>query len=107
VSVPDVGAVRRFYEALGFAPTYAVGDDDDPDFVTVERDGDVIGISRRTGDERFATWVYVDDVDAAFASLTAAGAAVVADPSDRPWGERVASVRDPDGNVVHLGSPLT
>jgi uncharacterized glyoxalase superfamily protein PhnB len=107
LSVDDLDAVRRFYEALGFVQTYAFGEGADAQFVTVERDGDTIGISRRAdgADDRFATWVYVDDVDATFAALTAAGASEVAAPSDRPWGERVATVRDPDGNLVHLGSP--
>jgi uncharacterized glyoxalase superfamily protein PhnB len=27
----------------------------------------------------------------------------VAEPADMPWGERVAQVRDPDGNLVNLG----
>ena len=30
----------------------------------------------------------------------------MAAPADQPWGERVASVADPDGYVVHLGAPL-
>jgi uncharacterized glyoxalase superfamily protein PhnB len=29
---------------------------------------------------------------------------VIAEPADQPWGERLASVADPDGYVVHLGA---
>jgi uncharacterized glyoxalase superfamily protein PhnB len=49
--------------------------------------------------------MYVDDIDGTFADLTAAGAPTEAAPRTESWGERVASVRDPDGNVVHIGAP--
>ncbi|MGH9117094.1 MAG: VOC family protein [Acidimicrobiales bacterium] len=44
----------------------------------------------------------VDDVDDAFAALVAEGAAPVTPPTDRPWGQRTAYVRDPDGHLVEL-----
>ena len=56
-----------------------------------------------TSDHHFSYWIYVDDVDGTFADLTTAGAPTEAEPKTEPWGERVASVRDPDGNVVHFG----
>ncbi len=48
----------------------------------------------------------VDDVDVAYAQLTAAGAAAVTAPADRPWGQRTAYVRDPDGHLVELVASL-
>jgi len=42
------------------------------------------------------------DVDIAVTELRDAGVRVVAEPTDQPWGERVASVADPDGYTVHL-----
>ena len=48
----------------------------------------------------------VDDVDAAFAKATDAGAEVLADPVNHPWGQRVAYVRDGDGLIVALGSRM-
>jgi catechol 2,3-dioxygenase-like lactoylglutathione lyase family enzyme len=27
-------------------------------------------------------------------------------PTDMPWGERVADLHDPDGNLVHVAHPL-
>src|SRR5919197_3781004 len=36
------------------------------------------------------------DVDAAFAELVARGASPVTPPTDRPWGQRTAYIRDPD-----------
>jgi lactoylglutathione lyase len=44
----------------------------------------------------------VADVDAAFSDLVARGALPAVAPSDRPWGQRTAYVRDPDGYLVEL-----
>jgi lactoylglutathione lyase len=46
--------------------------------------------------------LFVEDVDAEHARLQAAGIAVLARPTDRPWGERTLHVADADGNVVEL-----
>lgn len=44
----------------------------------------------------------VDDVDEAFRELQASGAPEVIAPTDRPWGQRTAYVRDPDGHLIEL-----
>ena len=77
----------------------------EPGFVTMARGDSTIGIGAGGGEERFGYWVYVDNVDAALAVLRDAGAPVVAEPADQPWGERVAQTRDPAGNLVYLGAP--
>lgn len=46
------------------------------------------------------------DVDAMFEQLTAAGHPGSLAPYDAPWGQRYASVLDPDGNLVDLFAPL-
>ena len=43
-----------------------------------------------------------DGVDEAFAAITAAGFAAVREPFDAFWGQRYATVADPDGNSVDL-----
>lgn len=48
----------------------------------------------------------VADCDAAFAELVDAGAPSVTRPTDRPWGQRTAYVRDPDGNLIELAQDL-
>jgi catechol 2,3-dioxygenase-like lactoylglutathione lyase family enzyme len=48
----------------------------------------------------------VPDCDAAFAELRAAGVPEAAPPTDRPWGQRTAYVRDPDGNLIELAQDL-
>jgi lactoylglutathione lyase len=44
----------------------------------------------------------VEDVPAAYARATAAGAAAVLEPVVKPWGQTVAYVRDGDGALVEL-----
>ena len=46
------------------------------------------------------------DVDRVFAELTAAGHEGHNPPWDAPWGQRYATLRDPDGNGVDLFAPL-
>ena len=107
LSVEDLPATVGFYERLGFSQAYAFPGEGPAAFVTLVRNGCTIGIATRGSgnDDRFGYWVYVDDVDATFVDLTGAGAPAEVEPRTEPWGERVASVRDPDGNVVHVGSP--
>jgi catechol 2,3-dioxygenase-like lactoylglutathione lyase family enzyme len=45
------------------------------------------------------------EVDALYAELVAAGAAGHLEPFDAPWGQRYATVHDPDGNGVDLFAP--
>mgnify|MGYP004507131947 CR=1 FL=1 len=43
-----------------------------------------------------------DDVDAAFERARAAGAEVLQEPIDQPWGPRDCAFRDPSGNVIRI-----
>jgi lactoylglutathione lyase len=36
--------------------------------------------------------------------LRDAGVVILEEPTDQPWGERVARVQDPDGNEVIIGA---
>jgi catechol 2,3-dioxygenase-like lactoylglutathione lyase family enzyme len=46
--------------------------------------------------------IEVSDVDAAYAAMTEAGAPIVHEIRDEPWGVRRFFVRDPDGHVVNV-----
>ncbi|WP_137146674.1 VOC family protein [Mycolicibacterium sp. CR10] len=46
------------------------------------------------------------DVDALFARVTAAGHEGTLEPFDAPWGQRYATVLDPDGTSIDLFAPL-
>ena len=43
-----------------------------------------------------------DDLDLAFERLRAAGAEVLEEPTDQPWGVRDCAFRDPSGNMVRI-----
>jgi lactoylglutathione lyase len=46
------------------------------------------------------------DVPAAFAHALKVGAVEAARPECKPWGQEVAFVRDPDGILVEIATPL-
>jgi len=48
----------------------------------------------------------VPDVGEAFAELVGRGASAVMPPTDRPWGQRTAYVRDPDGHLIELAQDI-
>jgi len=48
---------------------------------------------------------HTDDLDATFERLRAAGADIVQEPTDQPWGTRDCAVRDPSGNMVRIDQP--
>ena len=45
-----------------------------------------------------------DDVDAEFARISAAGAEVLQEPIDQPYGVRDCAFRDPAGNMIRFSS---
>jgi catechol 2,3-dioxygenase-like lactoylglutathione lyase family enzyme len=54
----------------------------------------------------FEVALVADDVQAAFARATAAGAKPISEPEQKPWGQTVAYVRDLNGILVELCSPM-
>jgi predicted enzyme related to lactoylglutathione lyase len=105
----DLPRLVRFYEdALGATVEYRFASGDEDDYVSLRLGSEALGIGRvpdaPTSGDRIALWFYVDDVDAAFGAWIRLGGEAVQPPADMPWGERVAQVRDPDGNLVNLGA---
>jgi predicted enzyme related to lactoylglutathione lyase len=49
----------------------------------------------------------VADVDALSAALAGGGIELLGEPRDLPWGNRSQLVRDPDGTLVNLFTPVT
>ncbi|MGP4019500.1 VOC family protein [Saccharopolyspora sp. 5N708] len=108
LSTPDLGRAVRFYrDALGFQPEYQFPAEGEPEFVTLRLEALTLGLGKDTAARpggHFALWLYTDDVDEAVADLRAAGVPVLQEPRDMPWGERVATVADPDDNPIHIGA---
>jgi predicted enzyme related to lactoylglutathione lyase len=51
-------------------------------------------------------YLFVADVDRAYRDLVAKGATFESEPTDMPWGHRVAHLRDPEGRMVCLAQDL-
>jgi catechol 2,3-dioxygenase-like lactoylglutathione lyase family enzyme len=49
----------------------------------------------------------VDDVDAVRERIATLGVEIVLGPTDMPWGNRSMILRDPDGGLVNLFTPVT
>jgi lactoylglutathione lyase len=117
VYVPDpAAAVRFFTEAFGLERGFAAPDDS---YVVLGGEGGQLAfashemVATSIGDEArrppagFEVWIEADDVPAAVDAARAAGAELVAEPVEKPWGQTVAYVRSPDGVLVELGTPVS
>jgi uncharacterized glyoxalase superfamily protein PhnB len=103
LAVANVGASMAFLEkAFGFTRGVVLPGPDGEIRYAEMRHGDAVLMLVPKGDRTSATdgaaalYTYVDDVDRALAQARDAGAGV-GDAEDKPWGDRVANVTDPDG----------
>jgi catechol 2,3-dioxygenase-like lactoylglutathione lyase family enzyme len=48
---------------------------------------------------------HTDDLDETFEKVRDAGAEIVSEPTEQPWGTRDFAVRDPSGNLVRIDQP--
>ena len=109
LSTPDLPRLVAFYTAaLDAEVTYQFPPEGDPGYVALTLAGASLGIAAdptsaaADGPQRHALWLYCIDADAAAARLVATGGTLVSPPTDMPWGERVADLHDPDGNLLHV-----
>jgi uncharacterized glyoxalase superfamily protein PhnB len=58
------------------------------------------------GDAGVAISFGVDDVDAVTIAAVEAGASIIKEPADQPWGERQSVLHDVDGHVFCLVAPI-
>jgi predicted enzyme related to lactoylglutathione lyase len=118
VSARDLSRAVAFYELLGFR--FPPAEPGGPHLEAVTESGvrlmidaasmmeELLGEPPRPGNTsvfalRYGSPAEVDDVAA---RVSAAGEAVVHPPWDAPWGQRYATVADPDGYRVDLFCPL-
>jgi predicted enzyme related to lactoylglutathione lyase len=99
--VSDLEAAKAVYTALlGVSPQA-----DSPYYVGYEAEGQQIGLVPGGGAQGMTTPVaywHVPDIEAKLAEVTAAGATVAELPHDVGAGRLVATVTDPDGNILGL-----
>jgi predicted enzyme related to lactoylglutathione lyase len=97
--VSDLAAAKAMYIALlGVEPQT-----DTPYYVGFEAAGQQIGLVPGGGPQGITSPVafwHVHDIEAKLAEVTAAGATVVEPAHDVGGGRLVASITDPDGNVL-------
>ena len=116
----DVAASVRFYERLGFSPTFQ-DSPRDPKYAAVVRDGVELHLQWQSASQ----WAHaidrptyrfvVRDVEALFAEFRSqgvvqeqrAGSSPWLVPGNTPWGTREFHLRDPDGNGLQFYRPLT
>jgi lactoylglutathione lyase len=115
----DVESVAAFYVRLGFEEHARLPQPDGgPGFVGLRRAAAELAVVTEDSPRALAgvepgpgprheLFVYVEDVDGTVAALRDAGARVVREPVDMPWGERVGFVADPEGNLVSLAAATT
>jgi lactoylglutathione lyase len=112
LSVADLGRSLRFYrDLLGGTVDYAFPEGE-PQFVTLKLGDSTLGLGATTGGvdgpagTGYTLCAYVADCDAAVAAIRDAGHEIREEPSDQPWGERIARAGDPDGYEVLLVARL-
>lgn len=105
-TVCDVAASTVFYrDALGFKVSFEYGT---PVFyVCLCRDDVALHLIAESKTKRLpghsALCVFVKDVDAVYAELTARGVVVIKPPADYDYGMREFDLHDPDGNYLVFG----
>lgn len=111
ISTPDLDRALGFYAGLlGGTVTYRFPDEGDAQYVGMDLGSSHIGIGldpdidADAAPQRFSLWIYVDNCDAVIQTMKGGDAPILEEPADQPWGERVARVADPDGNVVIIGA---
>jgi predicted enzyme related to lactoylglutathione lyase len=108
----DLDRLHAFYAGLLGADEIFRYPDEGPLFYVGLRLGDSeLGLTAdagvRPGDPgRMLLSIEVPDVDAVLPKVTDLGGQAKGPANDMPWGQRVAHISDPDGNVVNLTQQL-
>ncbi|WP_330177277.1 VOC family protein [Streptomyces sp. NBC_01498] len=112
VVTPGIERLLAFYQGLLRAVETARTPDEGPPFFVNLRIGESdLGLVSDTDVElgapqRMLLSVAVTDVDGLLGQVEGLGGQVLGPPNDMPWGQRVAHIKDPDGNAVNLTQQL-
>ncbi len=94
--VADVERAFSFYESLGFRKHYQNG----TCHILIERDGVIVHLATQIVEGVGGCQILVVGVDALYERALEAGARVLHEIQDEPWGTRDFTLLDPDGNAV-------
>jgi predicted enzyme related to lactoylglutathione lyase len=112
ISTPDLPRLLKFYETMLGAEQVHRQPSDGPAFYVGLRHGESeFGIVNEeaadlSAPSRVLLSIDVDNVDAVLGQVEAAGGTALGPPNDMPWGQRVAHLADPDGNLINLTQPI-
>lgn len=109
LKVPDMEAALAFYrDVLGFEVSDQLDTEGRPFWAQLTQGTAAIMISDRLVHDRpRLTWLYVDDADAAYAEIRAAGGRPLSGPEDEAHGCREFLIEAPDGEVYVVAQLLT
>jgi uncharacterized glyoxalase superfamily protein PhnB len=108
--ISDINVARDFYiKGLGFEVDWVWrAAEGAPAFAQVSCDGARIYLTERNeGTTGALVLLYVENVDAWHMQLLARNIPVDTVPHDESWGNREMQIRDPDGNILRLCTPLS
>lgn len=115
--VDDLPRTKRFYEEVFDAPTVF----EDEDSAAFEFENTIVNLlaapaareliePAAVGDPNDGAHaqltIWVDDADAACATLQERGVTLLNGPTDRPWGVRTAAFADPAGHVWEVAQNI-
>jgi catechol 2,3-dioxygenase-like lactoylglutathione lyase family enzyme len=112
IAVPDLAVSAAYYrDVLGFE----VREIGDPGWRFFVLDGCTVMAGecrdaippRELGDHSYFAYILLDDVDAYYARVRAAGASIIKDLRDEPWGMREFALRTVDGHRIMFAGAIT
>lgn len=117
--VNDMGRMIRFYrDVLGFK----IRENEDTENVYLVKDGTLFLLYGRKDFEKLTSHEYeyvkglnghfelalyvdtFDEVDEAYKHIVESGGTGLMKPTTEPWGQRTCYIRDPEGNLIEIGS---
>jgi len=110
IHVSTSAAAKDFYSGkLGFTCVNSWRPNetkDDPCYMAFVRDGVWLQVTSYKGMLGTCVYVYVDDVNALHAELTAKGVQHLDPVQEQVWGMREFAVTDPDNNTLRFGQEI-
>ncbi len=113
VACKDLLRTAAFYQTVfGAVESYRFPTEGTPAYLAMKLGSSSLGLGDGNGVNAYGAralpstghpvdlCIYVDDLDATLTSATSHGGTLVSPPSDMPWGERVAWVKDPEGIMI-------
>jgi len=99
--VRDVAAAQSWYrDVLGLGVNWIWNDD----FGSVGQDCVELFLYESDEPHPVCVSIFVDDVDAVFASCREHGGEIVSELEQKAWNVREFTIQDPDGNLLRIGT---